>query len=153
MTNQELRDYQAAAFTTAIYPDAGKGTSLYPYLALCEEAGEVAGLFAKRIRDGERPDFRDKLRKELGDVLWQCAAIATEEDRELTIETHKGFVGDYSLRLCEAAICHDVESIVDVVNSIAGQHGMTLLEVADANLAKLASRAERGTLSGSGDDR
>jgi len=153
MTNQELRDYQVAAFATAIYPDAGKGTSIYPYLALCEEAGEVAGLFAKRMRDGEKPDFRDNLRKELGDVLWQCAAIATEEDRELTIETHNGFVGDYALRLCESAICHDVESVVDVVNSIAGQHGMTLREIADANLAKLAKRAAENTLRGSGSDR
>ena len=153
MTTEELRAYQTAAFATAIYPDAGKGTSLYPYLALCEEAGEVAGLFAKRIRDGERPDFRDKLRKELGDVLWQCAAIATE--RGVTLRCESSIEGGHIVeRLARHVGLRNIHAVVYLVEIIANIHaGMTLKEIADANLAKLASRAERGTLSGSGDDR
>jgi hypothetical protein len=152
MTTDELRAYQTAAFATAIYPDAGKGTSLYPYLALCEEAGEVAGLFAKRIRDGEKPDFRDKLRKELGDVLWQCAAIATESNDEMRCRGYFSMHNN-TIRLVQAASSGNVHLVVFILGTIAEEHGMTLKEIADANLAKLASRAERGTLSGSGDDR
>ena len=55
----------------------------YPVMALAEEAGEVSGKFAKFLR---KKDFsneayetlRSDVTKELGDVLWQVAAIATE---------------------------------------------------------------------------
>jgi hypothetical protein len=152
VTNEELRAYQTAAFATAIYPDAGKGTSLYPYLALCEEAGEVAGLFAKRIRDGERPDFRDKLRKELGDVMWQCAAISTEEGRALYVGSDCfSFIN--AIRMCSAASRADIGETMARVRRTAEEHGMTLREVADANLAKLAKRAAENKLQGSGSDR
>ena len=156
MTAEELIDYQAAAFATAIYPDKGAGFSIYPYLKLCGEAGEVAEMFGKAIRDGieDIEKWRVSLLKELGDVLWYCAAIATEENTDLTKEkTHIGFKGHNALRLCEAAICHDVSVVVDVVELIAVENSSTLAEVAALNLAKLAARKEAGTLRGSGSDR
>lgn len=39
------------------------------------------------------------------------------------------------------------------IAEIATQLGITLEQVADANIEKLADRAERGVISGSGDDR
>ena len=152
MTNQELREYQVAAFATAIYSGAGNGTSRYPYLALCEEAGEVAGLFAKRLRDGEPEDFRDKLRKELGDVLWQCAAIDTEMGREFKIGYDWG-APNPTIRLCTMAALRSTDIVVGLISRIAEEQGMTLKEVADANLAKLAKRAAENKLQGSGSDR
>jgi len=47
----------------------------YYYLGLAEEAGEVAGLRKRFLRDEGNIDY-SKLTKELGDVLWYLAMIA-----------------------------------------------------------------------------
>lgn len=52
----------------------------YPVMGLTEEAGEVAGKFAKIIRDKKgviTEDDRKEIIKELGDVLWMLSEIAT----------------------------------------------------------------------------
>ena len=51
---------------------------LYLIPGLAAEAGEVAGHWAKYIRAGAERDFdppKDKILKELGDVLWFVARI------------------------------------------------------------------------------
>lgn len=73
----QANDYQLKTLETAIYPDAGRGTSneLY-YLALgvSSEAGEIAGKIKKLMRDGV---FNTAdLVQEVGDVLWYCARLA-----------------------------------------------------------------------------
>lgn len=55
---------------------------MYPVLGLAEEAGEVAGKFAKALRDKVVLD-PVVLKKELGDVLWMLAAIATDNSMSL----------------------------------------------------------------------
>ena len=80
-----LSDYQSRSRATAVYPGAGDNL-LYPTLGLCGEAGEVAEKIKKMVRDdgGElSPERRDALAKELGDVLWYVAQIATEADLDL----------------------------------------------------------------------
>ena len=104
-----LNDYQKRAKKTAIYPQA----TAFPYLAtgLASEAGEVAGLVSKGIRGdnyGTVPE--EELVKELGDVLWFVAQMATELKVDL----------EY---------------------------------VAETNIKKLTSRAKRGKIKGSGDNR
>lgn len=42
----------------------------YLGLGLVAEAGEVAGLLAKAVRDNEGVVDRQKLSKELGDIMW-----------------------------------------------------------------------------------
>ncbi len=108
----ELSDYQRRSRATAVYPGAGANLA-YPALGLCGEAGEVAEKVKKMVRDDDgvlTEERRAALSKELGDVLWYVAQVATEA-------------------------------------------GLDLDAVAQQNLAKLASRAERGALGGSGDDR
>lgn len=81
----DLSEYQARARATAVYPQAGDNL-LYPTLGLCGEAGEVAEKIKKMVRDdaGRLTDERrDALAKELGDVLWYLAQIATEADLDL----------------------------------------------------------------------
>ena len=39
-----MDDYQTRAFTTAVYPGRGEDQVIYPAVALCEEAGELAGV-------------------------------------------------------------------------------------------------------------
>lgn len=77
----KLNQYQDLARTTRL-PTAGV---TYALLNLAAEAGEVCGKVAKHIRDGgSREALREHLKKELGDVLWQLAAVA--DDHNLTLE-------------------------------------------------------------------
>ncbi|HST54854.1 MAG TPA: nucleoside triphosphate pyrophosphohydrolase family protein [Solirubrobacteraceae bacterium] len=107
----ELSEYQRTSRRTAEYPrDAWLA---YPALGLAGEAGEVAEHAKKAIRDdgGKITDERRAaMAKELGDVLWYVAQLASELQLDLD-------------------------------------------EIAQANIAKLLSRQQRGVLSGSGDDR
>jgi len=80
-----LSDYQERSRATAVYPDAGDNL-LYPTLGLCGEAGEVAEKVKKMVRDDGgvlSPERRAALSKELGDVLWYVAQLATEAELDL----------------------------------------------------------------------
>jgi NTP pyrophosphatase (non-canonical NTP hydrolase) len=80
-----LSEYQSRSRETAVYPGAGDNL-LYPTLGLCGEAGEVAEKIKKMIRDDGgvlSAERRDALSKELGDVLWYLAQLATEADLDL----------------------------------------------------------------------
>lgn len=80
MSEPTFHDYQLQSRETAVYPDAGRNF-VYPTLGLAGEAGEVAEKVKKVIRDkGGRIDeeTRALLAKEIGDVLWYCAQLATE---------------------------------------------------------------------------
>jgi NTP pyrophosphatase (non-canonical NTP hydrolase) len=80
-----LADYQSRSRATAVYPDAGDNL-LYPTLGLCGEAGEVAEKIKKMVRDdgGTLSDARrEALSKELGDVLWYVAQLASEAGLDL----------------------------------------------------------------------
>ena len=75
-----FEDYQSAASRTALYPRRMSNLE-YPTLGLAGEAGEVANIVKKiqRDDDGVLTDaVRDKLRDELGDVLWYISACADE---------------------------------------------------------------------------
>ena len=69
-----FNEYQEEASKTAIYPE--QYNIVYPALGLAGEAGEVAEKVKKHIRDGVLNV--DDLKKELGDVLWYLAAIASD---------------------------------------------------------------------------
>jgi len=77
--------YQDAAETTAVYPDKGDNI-YYPALGLAGEAGEVCEKIKKIMRD-QKGHFTDEnvedISKELGDVLWYIATIATELNMSL----------------------------------------------------------------------
>ena len=107
-----LDEYQKQSRVTARYPNAGRNF-IYPTLGLVGEAGEVAEKIKKVLRDdgGVVTDKKKEgIVKELGDVLWYIAQIATELN-------------------------------------------LSLEDIALQNLKKLRSRAERGVLGGSGDNR
>ena len=51
----------------------------YALLNLLAEAGEVAGKAAKLRRDGgDIEKYNSDIKKELGDVMWQVAAVAKD---------------------------------------------------------------------------
>lgn len=75
-----FEEYQKLSRETAIYPDKGNNF-IYPVLGLSGEAGEVSEKIKKILRDkGGAVNKEDKteISKELGDVLWYIAQIATE---------------------------------------------------------------------------
>ena len=95
-----LDEYQRAALRT-VNPTLGPDERLLDAAAgLAEEAGELLGLVRKRIFQ-KRDSGADRLREELGDVLWCLATTA------------------------------------DTV-------GLSLTEVAEANISKLARRHPNG---------
>ena len=67
-----LDDYQELAFKTAL--ETAKNPA-YMVANLTSEAGEVAGKYAKWIRDGVLDE--EGMQKEAGDVLWQIAGLST----------------------------------------------------------------------------
>ncbi|MDD3445536.1 MAG: nucleoside triphosphate pyrophosphohydrolase family protein [Zavarzinia sp.] len=78
----KLADYQAFTRTTAIYP-ADRALE-YLALGLASEAGEVAGVVKKWIRDGAAEDvLRDKLSAEMGDVCWYLAELCNAAGLDL----------------------------------------------------------------------
>lgn len=105
-------EYQKKALRTAADP-AKKNEFFHLVLGLVGESGEIAEKVKKLIRDQEsdlsKLDVAD-IEKELGDVLWYVAVLA---------------------------------SFLDI----------PFEQVATKNINKLASRLERGTLQGSGDNR
>lgn len=82
-----LDRYQARALETARFPDIGGHRCVYPALGLANESGEVLGKIKKLFRDrgGDvTPEFREKLRQELGDVLWYVAVLGDAFDLRLS---------------------------------------------------------------------
>jgi NTP pyrophosphatase (non-canonical NTP hydrolase) len=81
----KLSDYQERSRLTAVYPQAGSNL-LYPTLGLCGESGEVAEKIKKMVRDDGgvlTDERREALAKEMGDVLWYLAQLATEARLDL----------------------------------------------------------------------
>lgn len=77
----DFNAYQKKAKSTAVYPI--EYAIIYPTLGLCGESGEVAEKIKKWIRDSKRTDIISEdrlvlLRKELGDVLWYIANLASD---------------------------------------------------------------------------
>ena len=73
----QANDYQLKTLETAIYPDAGLGSSLELYylaMGITSEAGEIAGKVKKLLRDGSMDSVA--IMHEVGDVLWYCARLA-----------------------------------------------------------------------------
>ena len=75
-----FEDYQSEASQTALYPRRLNNLE-YPTLGLAGEAGEVANIVKKIQRDHGgviNDEIREKLKDELGDVLWYISACADE---------------------------------------------------------------------------
>lgn len=85
----DFNEYQKESRKTAIYPNQGNDF-VYATFGLVGESGEIAGKMKKFIRDHNirtpqelSAEQKDDLAKELGDVLWYMAQLATELDLSL----------------------------------------------------------------------
>lgn len=98
-------------------------TAIYP------GQGTITGILYTGLGLGEAGEVQGKLKK----VLRDSNGVVTDEAR--------------------AAIAKELGDLLWYVSQTASELDLDLGEVAEGNLRKLAGRAERGTLQGSGDDR
>ena len=86
----DLNEYQLLANQTDQQPetgtfDADPRSILVPLLGLAGEVGELLGEHKKWIRDGDSYKlFPDRVKEELGDLLWYLSNVATKHG--LTLE-------------------------------------------------------------------
>ena len=77
-----INEYQKLAMTT-LNPELDKKDVLINgVMGLCGESGEVIDIVKKHLAQGHELD-KEKIIKELGDVAWYMAEIATVLDVEL----------------------------------------------------------------------
>lgn len=98
----KFKDYQKYAHSTAEYPtimvhgtdsDGEEGFTnttgwVYPALGLVGEAGEVAEKIKKVLRNNNgvmTKEAREQIGKEIGDVLWYCAELASSLKLDLGV--------------------------------------------------------------------
>lgn len=167
VTPEQFRMYQEKAKTTDIYPRHRHTVCLS--LGLISEVGEVAGLFKKHHRDGG--DFPLKeLKLELGDCLWYVTRItncygmryeksniqdaidfSTPENASETIiymmnealnivyEMSALYVNKTSLNVLRLSIYRFLAAI----NKLLILHDISMTEIMEMNIAKLAKRYEK----------
>lgn len=119
----ELNEYQEKAMSTCL-PSCNNFA--YMSLGLVSEVGELAGKVAKAVRKEEITLFGNDL---------YCGKRITEDSGW---ELDKGLIGELG-------------DVLWFVSGICNVLGLSLEDVADANLAKLAERKKNGTIIGNGD--
>lgn len=134
-----LSHYQHVASKTALYP--GRGTPIglaYVALKLNGEAGEFAEHVGKAIRDDD---------------------LLAIQSHGLSTGYHRGAIVEMSCAIQpltddrRRALLREAGDVLWYLAAIATELGVNLDEIATANLVKLQSRAERGKIGGSGDNR
>lgn len=143
-----LEDYQKTAWRFAI-PESG---SDYFYYALLEEKGEVLGVIAKSIRS-RTPVDTNRLMDELGDLLWQIAAISTSNYITLRHSNEHSSILDVSAidRLAAAYKSKMVSKrrvyyAVDFIRTMASMFGLSFGDIMDKNIQKLEERKQKNTI-------
>jgi len=157
-----LRDYQIAAGTTAVYPDTAYVT--YPALGLCNEIGEYL------------ESDTDSMWGELGDIMWYVSALATDLEADLQDcfdLTEPGGMHSVTVLVIHAAriagwvkkiirgdgndkrddILKSIGEIIHTIDVISRSRGKSVDQVCQENIDKLFDRKDRGVLKGDGDNR
>ncbi len=94
----ELNEYQRIANRTDQWPaskavEPNQSNLMIPLLGLASEVGELLGEHKKWLRDGESYKlFPDRMKEELGDILWYVSNVATKQG--FTLED----IAEYNLR-------------------------------------------------------
>lgn len=158
-------DYINEAMGFAVLPMTDPRAREEAMFGLIEEAGEVAGVFKRATRgDNDGQLDREKLAKELGDLLWYTVrhAMVCEDRPGLLVEP---FFVQYEDSHSKPVWRHQVASYLQSFGTagcaqriywlfgMARFAGMSLREVATKNLEKLRARKQAGTIQGSGDNR
>lgn len=83
-THMDFDGYQSEAAQTE-RKDGGSNSTTIALLGLAGEAGSLLTLYKKWFRDGDAYQLmRDRLKEELGDILWYLAAVARKNNIRLS---------------------------------------------------------------------
>ena len=121
--SMELNEYQEKAMSTCL-PSCNNFA--YMSLGLVSEVGELAGKVAKAVR-------KEEITLSGNDLY--CGKRITEDSGK---ELDKALIGE-------------IGDVLWFVSGICNVLGLSLEDVAEANLAKLAERKKNGTIIGNGD--
>ena len=135
----DLFEYQTKAMNTCM--DSSRNMS-YMALGLVSEVGEFTGKIAKAIRKGNV-----YIGKEIQ------GNIDCKNDSDLHIDHNALIRNEQDIIDFEEGLRAELGDILWFVAGIASVMGWDLTEVAQENIAKLASRKERGVIDGNGDNR
>ena len=81
----DLDEFQTSALKTEKTPKMAAMAEVVPFLGLAGETGEILNEYKKYVRDGSAHErFRERLREELGDLLWYLADAAAKFDLRLS---------------------------------------------------------------------
>lgn len=169
-------EYQVEARKTAIYPEI-KSTVVYPILGLVGEVGELIESYLRKPI-GVDPTGDEKFKtlvKEMGDVCWYVSAIADELGlKDLSPQEDLDFQTQLTLSPANIAertkkvfrdkngvfsdedkeyIKQSLELVLGAIEEMGNDVGVHMDDILGVNIAKLASRKERGVIKGSGDER
>ena len=78
----ELNEYQKLAMVTSSKPNSQLEDLLVGVMGLCGESGEAIDLVKKHLHQGHELD-KNALIKEMGDIAWYLAELATVLDINL----------------------------------------------------------------------
>ena len=175
----DLNEYQSKARSTAVYP---KPIGLaYVALGLGGELGEVVEKIDKKAEGCEiLPELGDMawysalLAWELALPLSECKPDSINLEKPVNVMHQDRSIvylqiGVSKVLECVKKVYRDQNGVVNrestlklndgfrrvlaEIAAVAGNYGYSFKDVAEANVKKLASRAERGKLHGNGDDR
>lgn len=129
MANLTLNEYQNKAMSTCM-PESDN--LFYMLVNLVGEVGEFASKAGKHMRKGKL-HITTTQRDEEGKILHTQVWNVSDEERHLMLS--------------------DIGDILWQTAGLAKVMGVTLEEVAEENLAKLALRKQRNVIAGDGDER
>ena len=99
---------------------------------------------------------------EYQEKAWDCA-MPTAKTTQYLVPGLAGEVGEVSSlfaksqrdgnALDHASIAKELGDVLWFVSTLAFYHGLSLADIAEANIKKLESRKQRGVIGGSGDNR
>lgn len=110
----EFSSYQKQAKKTIQeYVKVKEANKMVPFLGLIGEAGSVITELKKNLRDGDAyTNYDNKLKEELGDVLWYISTIATQHDfslEEIAVNNLEKIRDRFDLEQSDNFITYDAE--------------------------------------------
>lgn len=128
--DETFQSYSRVVLALAAYPGRGRN-AVYPAMKLAGEAGEVADKIGKHWRNYNTSQLKEAVPPPVH--IGMDGASMTDDQRE--------------------AVALELGDCLWYIAAIAVELGFSLEQIALMNKAKLAGRAQRGTILGEGDNR